>query len=91
VWHQLTALLEHPIFSLVKRYRDGFVHQRRIGMQLHGEYPAPRDTAAGRVRVLSTDEHLGLVLAFHKLVLEPGCALAAELISPSATGVTPVR
>jgi hypothetical protein len=84
-WAKLTALLDHEIFKLVKRYRDGFVHQRRISMELHGEYPDARDTAAGRIRVLSPDQHLALVIAFHKLVLTPACVLAADLITSPAT------
>jgi hypothetical protein len=84
-WAKLTALLDHDIFKLVKRYRDGFVHQRRISMELHGEYPDARDAAAGHIRVLSSGQHLALVIAFHKLVLTPACVLAADLITPPAT------
>jgi hypothetical protein len=84
-WAKLTALRDHEIFKLVKRYRDGFVHQRRISMELHGEYPDARHTAAGRIRVLSPDQHLALVIAFHKLVLTPACVLAADLITSPAT------
>jgi len=53
-------------------------------MQLHGEYPDPRDAASGRIRVLSADQHLALVLDFHKLVLTPACASAADLITTPA-------
>lgn len=88
-WEELRRLLDHPIFKLVKRYRDGFVHQRRLSMELHGEYPDATDLAAGRTRVLSPDNHLALVLAFYDLVLAPSCVLAGVLVQSLETSNPP--
>jgi ADP-ribosylglycohydrolase len=82
-WAQLMALLDHEVFKFVKRYRDGFVHQRRGSMELHGEFGDPRDNASDRMEVLSPGQHLAMVIAFYKLVLTPACAIAGELIASS--------
>jgi hypothetical protein len=81
-WSQLLDILDHPVFTLVKRYRDGFVHQRRTPMQLHGEhatttFPSKSQTATEGI---SAELHLAMVLGFYDLVLRPSCEMVGILI-----------
>lgn len=36
-WSEFTAILDNPIYELIKRFRDGMVHHRRWPSELHGE------------------------------------------------------
>lgn len=82
-WSRLLAVLEHPVFMLVKRYRDGFVHQRRTPMELHGEhattsFPYPSRASA---KGISADFHLAMALGFYNLILRSSCELVETLIN----------
>jgi len=81
-WSKLLEILEHPVFALVKRYRDGFVHQRRTPMQLHGEHATTTfpSQSQGTTKGISAELHLAMVLGFYDLVLRPSCELVGTVI-----------
>jgi len=84
-WPKILDVLDHPVFALVKRYRDGFVHQRRTPTQLHGEhatatFPSPSQITTNGI---SAELHLAMVLGFYNLVLRPSCDLVGTLIQAS--------
>lgn len=86
-WSKLLEILDHPVFTLVKRYRDGFVHQRRAPMQLHGEHATTTfpSTAQKTTKGISAELHLAMVLGFYDLVLRPSCELVGTLIHKSSS------
>lgn len=81
-WSKLLEILDHPVFTLVKRYRDGFVHQRRTPMQLHGEHATTTLPSVSQKTTegISAELHLAMVLGFYNLVLRPSCELVGTLI-----------
>ncbi len=81
-WSKLLEMLDHPVFALVKRYRDGFVHQRRTPMQLHGEHATTTFPSASQTitKGISAELHLAMVLGFYGLVLRPSSELVGTLI-----------
>lgn len=68
-WSKLLEMLDHPVFALVKRYRDGFVHQRRTPMQLHDEHATTTFPSASQTTTegISAELHLAMVLGFTTL------------------------
>jgi hypothetical protein len=36
-WNDFTVIFDHPVYELIKRFRDGMVHHRRWPSELHGE------------------------------------------------------
>jgi len=83
-WAALLALLDHPVFTLAKRYRDGFIHQTRAPMALHGDHSVVRDASGGGhevIRGTTPEMHEGIVLAYFNLILVVACDLVGKLIS----------
>jgi hypothetical protein len=78
------------VFTLVKRYRDGFVHQRRTPVQLHGEHATATFPSASQTTTkgISAELHLAMALGFYDLILRPSCELVGTLIHVTTVTVT---
>lgn len=95
-WPAFRQLLQHPIFKVAKRYRDGTIHHRRWPSELHGEselayWDAGSANAATREpeerhEGLSAQDHLGLLLAAWDLVLQPTALLGGSLMRSGLSG-----
>lgn len=82
-WPSLLELLDNPVFKFVKRYRDGFVHQRRTPMQLHGEHATATNGVGPNYEStegITPEMHLAMVLGFFDQILRPACKMVGALI-----------
>ncbi len=91
-WKDFRAIIDNPIYGLIKRFRDGMVHHRRWPSELHGETkvaywdvggpvegrPGPDQTYVG----LSAQDHVALLLATWKEVVGPTVQLGGWLLAP---------
>jgi hypothetical protein len=83
-WKALLALLENPVFTLAKRYRDGFIHQSQEPMVLHGDHVIVRDAAGGgleTVRGITPEMHEAIVLGYFNLIVVVACDLVGKLVA----------
>lgn len=83
-WEALIALLENPVFSLAKSHRDGFIHQSRAPMALHGDHVIVREFPGGDRELIqgtTPEMHEAIVLGFFNLIVVVACDLVGKLIS----------
>ena len=86
-WDALLTLLNDPFFALAKKYRDGFIHQRRGPIQLHGDYVVAGD---GSTTIGTTPEiHEAIVVGYYNLILLPACSLVGKLIQTPIPDANP--
>lgn len=86
----LFEVVDHPVYQLLKRFRNGNTHQRRWPSELHGERtvlywddgPATEGGVSGPrwVEGLSAQDHFAVSLAVWNLVLRPAVELGGSLV-----------
>lgn len=82
-WVTFTALLNHELFIMAKRYRDGLVHRVRDAAELHGDFLVGRFRPEGHEQTVGFggDVHFAMVAAFYNEVLRQAVSDTAALIS----------
>jgi hypothetical protein len=93
-WSDFEGLLQDEYYKLIKRFRDGAVHQRRWPAELHGEPdasywglgsgqegegPAPERRVGG----LDAQSHHALLLATWDQVISRAISLGSQLLEHS--------
>ncbi|MCA1604192.1 MAG: hypothetical protein LC775_01610 [Acidobacteria bacterium] len=91
-WADFRAIADHPIYELIKRYRDGTMHYRRWPSELHGETrlsywdagapatdrPAPEQTYEG----LTAQQHVRLLIVTWEEVIRSTVEMGGDLLLP---------
>lgn len=84
-WQQLTSLLQHPLYQVVKDMRNGFTHNHRWYSGLHGFDQVVYGTSGPKeafrqVRAMDGSTHLAVLLGTYDLVLRPAVELASACV-----------
>jgi len=79
-WLALKGLFSNLLFDFTKDYRDGFIHRKRLPMQMHGAHIVVEPDGTRR-RGIDSEDHVDLVLAFYNEIVVPCCSLGARLVS----------
>jgi hypothetical protein len=95
-WGEFKAILDHPVYGLIKRFRDGMVHHRRWPSELHGESQVSYWDAGGLAvdgggpeqvyQGLRAQDHVALLAATWNEVIGPTVELGGRLLSPPSKG-----
>jgi hypothetical protein len=95
-WSEFTAILDNPVYELIKRFRDGMVHHRRWPFELHGESRVSYWDAGGLAvdgggpeqiyEGLRAQDHVAVLVATWNEVIRPTVELGGRLLSPTSEG-----
>jgi hypothetical protein len=93
-WSKFRAILDHPVYELIKRFRDGMVHHRRWPSELHGESQVSYWDAGGLAvsgggpkwiyQGLRAQDHVALLVATWNEVIGPTVELGGRLLSSAS-------
>lgn len=80
-WPDLYGLTEHSCLRMVRPYNRGFVHRRRLPMQLHGGSELSVTFGGeGAMPTISAQDQLAMVVDFYREVLGVATDLADQIL-----------
>jgi hypothetical protein len=85
MWLSLFTLTEHSSIQMVRPYRNGFIHQRRAPMELHGGQEVSIRFGGDRaVPPIGAQRQLAIVKDFYSEILHAAITRANEVLSKTS-------